>query len=321
MSYQRYNFAQPTMRDVRPVDPVLTNLSFGFRNERFLYDQIAPNYRSSEKSGRYTIFTRDYWFRRQGGATRAATSPYLRLGYGVEFATFDTVEIGFEKVLGDPIRASSQTPEDLQRVDVEFLVNQLQMEMEVQAAAELFVTGVWGTSTTLTGTNQWSDYANSDPIADSDLAIRTILRNTGARPNTLFVGLVGWEKLKEHPLVLDKYKHTQTAIMTPQLVAAVLGIQTLVVGDTVRNTANEGSAFVGADIWTDNALYLVKNTPGLGVANGAYTYIWDEKGNFPWAVENYRDENVRADVTRVFTHRDYVITSSQHGYLLLDTAA
>lgn len=320
-NYKRYAFAQPTIRDVRPVDPVLTNLSFAFRNARFLYEKIAPHFQTNEKSGTYFIYDRDFWFRRQEGAERAPDSPYLRVGYGVSTATFNAQEIGFEKVLGDPIRAASQTPEDLQRMDVEFLTNLLQLDLEIQAAAELFVTGVWGTSTTLTGTDQWSDYANSDPIANSDTAIRTILRNTGARPNTLFVGLVGWERLKEHPLVLDKYKHTQVGIMTPQLVAAALGIDELVIGDSVRNTGAEGAAFSGADIWTDNALFLVRNNPSLGVANGAYTYIWNERGNFPWAIENYRDENIRAEVTRAFTHRDFVVTSSQHGYLYIDLAA
>ncbi len=321
MSYKRFQFAQPTARDVRPVDPVLTNLSFAYKNSRFLHAAIAPYIEVPEKSGTYFIYDRDFWFRRLDGAVRGPESPYLRIGYGVSTSTYSALEIGFEKVLGDPIKAASQTPEDLQRMDVEFLTNQIQLELEIRAAAELFVTGIWGTSTTLTGTDQWSDFANSDPIANADTAIRTILRNTGARPNVLFVGLVGWEKLKEHPLVLDKYKHTQTAIMTPALVAAVLGLEEIVVGDSVRNTGAEGAAFVGADVWTDNALFLCRNNPSLGVANGASCFIWNERGNFPWAVDSYREEDRRADVTRVFTHFDFVLTSAQHGYMYLDTAA
>ena len=321
MKYNRYNFALPTGRDVRPVDPVLTNLSFAFKNARFLHPAIAPYAEVSERTGTYFIYTRDFWLRRQEGAVRAADAPYLRVGYGVETATYSTVEIGYEKLLGDPIKAASQTPESLQMMDLQFLTNLIQLELEIRAAAELFVTGIWGTSTTLTGNDQWSDYANSDPIANADTAIRTILRNTGSRPNVGFVGLVGWERLKEHPLITDKYKHTQVGIMTPQLVAAALGLEEIVVGDSVRNTGAEGAPFVGADIWTDNFLFLTRNQPGLGVANGAYTYIWNERGNFPWAVDNYRDEERRGDVTRVFTHHDFVLTSSQHGYLYLDVAA
>lgn len=313
--------AQPSVKDVRPVDPVLTNLSIGFRNERFLWDRIAPPASVLQKSGTYMIYTRDFWFRRQRGAVRAENGEYLRVGYGVTNATYSAIERGFEKALGDPERKASQTPEQLEMVDVAFLTNLLQLEMEKDIAAETFVSGKWGTDTTLAGANQWSDYASSDPIKDSDVASRTIRRNTGAKPNTLFVGALAWEKLKEHPLILDKYKHTQKGVMTPELVAAVLEIGELIVGDTVENTAAEGGTFAGADLWTDNVLFLVRNAPGLGVGNGAYTFIWDERGNVPWAIEQYRDERIRSEVSRIFTHYVPKVVSAQHGYLYLDAVA
>ncbi len=313
--------AQPTLRDVRPVDPVTTALSIGFKNDRFLWDQIAPVARVDEKSATYFSYDRDFWFRRQEGAERAAEGPYTRVGYELSTGTYSTNEYGFEKLLGDVTQAASQTPESLASQDVSFLTNLIQLELEKLAAAAFFVTGVWGTSNTLAGGNQWSDFASSDPIADFDTARRTVKRNTGGTVNSAFIGLLGWEKLKEHPLILDKYKHTQTGIMTPALVASVLDIPELIVGDTVENTAAEGATFVGADIWTDNCLVMVKNAPSLGVANGAYMYIWDERGNVPWAMETYRNEKERSDVSRVFTHADPVITSAQHGYLFLDLAA
>lgn len=315
------HFAQPTQRDVRPVDPVTTALSIGFKNERFLWDQIAPVATVTEKSATFFSYDRDFWFKRQEGAERAAQGPYTRVGYEVSTGTYNCIEYGFEKPLGDVTQSASQTPESLASQDVSFLTNLIQLELEKLAAAKFFVTGVWGTSNTLTGANQWSDYAGSDPIANIDLARRTVRRNTGGIPNSLFIGLLAWEKLKEHPLILDKYKHTQKGIMTPELVAAVLDVPELVVGDTVENTAQEGATFVGADIWADNALLIVKNAPALGVANGAYMYIWDERGNVPWAMETYRDETIRSDVSRVFTHADPKIVSAQHGYLFLDTVA
>lgn len=311
----------PTLKDVRLVNPVLTNLSIGYMNKRFLWNMIAPFARQDQQSGTYAIYTRDYWFRRQAGALRAASGPYTRVGYGVSSDTYATKERGFERALDDSIRNGSQLPEDMKITDVRFLTNLMELELEKDVAAACFVTGVWGTTTTLSGTDQWSDYDASDPIAKADLAKRTIRRNTGAVPNVMFVGALAWEKLKEHPLLLDKYKHTQRGILTEELVAAALGVESLVVGDSVENTAAEGGAFNGSDIWTDNALFLVRNNPGLGVANGAYTFIWDENGNVPWGIEEYRDETVRSDVTRIRTHYVPEIVSSQHGYIFLDCVA
>ena len=321
MVKRKLYFAQPTVRDVRPVDPVTTALSIGFKNSRFLWDQIAPVATVDEKSATFFSYDRDFWFKRQEGAERAAEGPYTRVGYEVSTDNYNCIEYGFEKPLGDVTAAASQTPESLAAQDVSFLTNLIQLELEKLAAAEFFVTGQWGTSNTLAGGNQWSDFASSDPIADIDVARRTVKRNTGGDINSMFVGLLGWEKLKEHPLILDKYKHTQVGIMTPALVASVLDIPELIVGDTVENTAQEGASFVGADIWADNALLLVKNAPALGVANGAYMYIWDERGNVPWAMETYREEGSRSEVSRVFTHADPKIVSAQHGYLFLDLVA
>lgn len=311
--------SQPTIRDVRPVDPVLTNLSIGFKNEKFLWDKIAPSSKVDQKSGTFFIYTRDFWFRRPQGVKRGSDGEYSRVGYGVSTDTYNTDEHGLEHAIDDAKRKASQTPEDLETIGTQYLTNLIQLELEKQVAAAAFVTGVWGTSNTLTGANKWSDYDGSDPIANVDLATRTVKRNTGAKPNTLFVGRLGWENLKEHPLILDKYKHTQKGIMTPELVAAVLDVDELVVGDSVENTAQEGASFTGGDIWTDNALVLVRNNPALGVANGAYTFQWDERGNIPWAVETYRDEKVRSDILRVFSHWVVKIVSAQHGYLFLDT--
>lgn len=311
----------PTLNDVRPVNPVLTDLSIGFKNERFLWDKIAPPAEKPEKSATYFTYTRDYWFRRLSGALRASSGPYTRADYGLSTATYNALERGFEKVIPDPDRAASQTPESLDAMATRFLTNLIQLELEKDVAAAAFITGVWGTSTTLAGTDQWSDFDASDPIDKIEVAKRTIRRNTGAKPNTLFLGALAWEKLKEHPLILDKYKHTMKGIMTPELVAAALELAEVVVGDSVENTAAEGAAFAGADIWTDNALLVVRNDPAIDVAAGAFTFVWNEKNNVPWAVEDYRDENLRADVIRVFTHYDIKIVSAQHGYMFLDCVA
>ena len=317
----RAMFAQPTLADLRPVSPVTQNLSIASRNENFLWDKIAPVAEVSEKSGTVPIYSAGFWFRRQEGAERAPEGPYLRVGYGTTTTTYDAIEYGFEKLLGDPVVAGSQFPDAQEEVAAAFITNLIQLELEKRVAAATFVTSVWGTETTLSGTDQWSDLSSSDPVADAQVARRTVRRATGGEPNQLFIGALAWEKLSEHPLILDKYKHTQMAIMTPELVAPLMGVDEIIVGDSVEETTAEGGAGTTSDIWTDNALFSVSNRPGLMVAAGAFTFMWNERSNIPWAMETYRDESRRSMVTRGFTHADPKIVSSAHGYLILDTVA
>ena len=316
---------QPTIFDVRPVNPVLTNMSIAGRNKNFLAEKIAPFAVQPQKSGTYFIYTPSYWMRVPTGSYRASDGPYTQLGYGVTSSTYTTSEHGYEKLLPDPIRNASQTPEDLQMKDVQFLTNALQMDLESAVAAKLFTSGVWGAGDiTLNGTAgttsvplyQWDDYANSDPIANAKAARLAVHRLVGQYPTTMFIGVSSWQKLIEHPLLLEKYKYTQKGILTEELIAAVFMVDEVVVGDTSYNSAAEGQTAVGADIWGTNALFLCRNSPTLGVANGAYTFIWDEIGNNPWAIQDYRDEKLRGTMTRIMTHWDINTVSNSFGYMV-----
>jgi hypothetical protein len=313
--------ALPTLRDVRPVNPVLTDMSIGLKNAKFFWDQIAPVKPTDQQSGTYFIYTRDYWMRRWENALRAPEGASTRINYGVSTDTYNALERSFEKPLGRVTLNASQTPENLQTQDVAFLTNAIQLELEKLAAAAFFVTGVWGTSTTLAGGDQWSDFANSDPIANVDTAMNTIRRGTGNKPNSMFIGVTAWQKLREHPLILDKYKHTQAGIMTPQLVAAALELDEVIVGESAENTGAPGGTYAGADIWTDNVLFLVKANPALGTPNGGTSFVWNEANNVPWAVEEYDEPQTKSHVTGVFTHVDMEVTSAQSGYIYLDAVA
>ena len=112
-----------------------------------------------------------------------------------------------------------------------------------------------------------------------------------------------------------------TSIVSPDATSRNLCVDEVVVGDSVKNTAAEGATFVGADIWTDNAVFLVRNNPGLFVANGAQSFIWNERNNVPWAIDRYEEESIRSLIIRAFTHTDVKVVSSQHGYMYLDLVA
>ncbi len=317
----KMRFAEPTLTDLRPVDPVVSNLSIATRNEAFYWDQLAPVMEVGEKSGTIPIYTSGFWFRRQQGAERAAEAPYLRVGYGTTSTTYDTIEYGFEKLLGDPIVAGSQFPDNQEQVAADFIANLIQLEMEKLASAEFFVTGKWNSETTLTSTDQWSDQDASDPVSDINTGRRTIRREVGVNPNLLALGSLAYEQLQEHPLLQDKFKYTTPGPLNESQIAEALGVDEIIVMDSVEETTVQGGAGTRADIWTDNALLLVRNQPGLMVRNGGYMVMWNEKGNIPWSIDTYREEPRRSNVTRGFTHADPKVVSSVHGYLILDVAA
>jgi len=308
-------------------DVALSNLSIAYAQDlsRFIATQVFPEVPVDRRSDKYYIWARDFWHRSVMGR-KAAGSNAPRMGLGVDNATFTCEGFWLEYLLDRDTLANEDAAVDSERAASEWLAYQAMLNREVQFAADHFVTGVWGTSTALTGTDQWDDFDNSDPIAKAKTAIQTIEKNTGAAPNTLVVNAEVWDNgLSEHPLLIDKYKHTQKGIMTPELVAAVLGIEKLLVARAVRNTAVEKAeateSYTGAYIFAKNSLFL-NVVPAVSLLQPAAgkTFNWRPNG-LGLSIERYEDERADADVLRIRDYYDQKITSTQHGYMYTEAVS
>lgn len=109
-----------------------------------------------------------------------------------------------------------------------------------------------GNYATLTGTDQWSDYTNSDPVDD----VNTYLSAIYASPDAKLVGWMGWDvwlKLKEHPAILERVKYGgspgSAAAVSMQAVAQVFGLDDLLVGSVRSTSTNENQTASYSRMW------------------------------------------------------------------------
>ena len=310
---------QPAFGEVRPaeINPVLSGLSIGFKNPRFYWDLLAPYQSVDQQSGTYFKYDREYWFRHQSGGDRAPASPYTRVGYGLSVASYACYEIGYEKALDEVIRAASLYPMDLVTSDISFLTNQIQMEIERRAVDALFnKDGVWSVDKVKAADVRWDDAA-VNPIKDIREGSNRIKRTTGARPNTLFMGSDVWDALQMNPTLVGMYHYNTAGLITMAQLQEAFDIPNIYVGDNSYTTGEEGQDDDDTnytDFYKSHALLLCREVPGLSVANGATSFIWDEAGNVPWAAQDYFENNIRSIINRVFSHFDFKVVSDSHGY-------
>ena len=97
----------------------------------------------------------------------------------------------------------------------------------------------------LSGESQFS-HANSDPFTVFDMAKRAIKRSIGRKANVCIIAGDVWQVLKEHPKVIEKIKYVQTGIITPEIFAKLIDVDTVKIGEAVYE---ESSTL--KDIWTD----------------------------------------------------------------------
>ncbi len=91
---------------------------------------------------------------------------------------------------------------------------------------------------------------DSIPFVIFNNAVEAVRRKIAVRPNVCVIGASVFASLKEHPAVLDRIKYTQHAVITIDLLKALLNFEQLYVGDAVYvdDAGNQ------PDIWSDNVI-------------------------------------------------------------------
>lgn len=158
----------------------------------------------------------------------------------------------------------------LQR-STELVMAAVQNRREFRAASLVFNAANYGAGNkaTLSGTGQWSDFTNSDPLS----VILTALDSMIMRPN---VGVLGREvatKLRTHPKICKAVfgNNTDAGVAPLQAIADLLELEELVVGDAWVNTAAPGQPAAMSRAWGKHASFLFRDMnadPNGGVTFG-----------------------------------------------------
>ena len=267
---------QPTRNSVH-VDAVLTNISVAYIQDRSKYvaTQVFPIISVDKVSDVYFTYTKNDWFRDEA-QRRADSTESAGSGYNLTTASYNADVWAFHKDIGNQTRANADNPINLDSEATEFVTQRLLLRQERKFVSDVFTTGVWGTDRTLAGTDQWSDFVNSDPRDDVDTAVEAILGVTGFRPNTMVVGWQVWRQLKNHPDFREQIKYTSSDNMTPGMVARMLEIDRFIVASSIYATNEEGGTAAysfnfGKAAW----IGYVNPSPGLLAPSAGYTFAWN----------------------------------------------
>mgnify|MGYP001572383948 CR=1 FL=1 len=311
------------------VDELLTDISVAYvqSSTNYVASRFAPTVEVQKQSGIVPQYSRADFLRSEM-QKRAAGSGYARVGYRTDNTlTYLCEEFGAEHPIDDAVRANASGSYDADRDATIYLTQQGLLKMEKEWAAACFSTGVWtGTSDAgdlVSGTDftAWSNAA-STPIEDIHDANFRMQRGTGFLANKLTVGLQSWYDLKNHPDIVDRYKHTSAESITTDMVARLLDLDEVLVASAVENTAGEGASHSGAHIVTaDRAvLSFTPDSPSLMQPSAAYTVAWNGLlgSNSGMVVERYREDAINSDIIRVRGAWDHKVIAPVLGAMFLN---
>ena len=278
----------PTTSDVH-VDSALTSISVAYlqRQDQFAARTVFPVVPVAKQSDVYYKYNRGDQNRDQA-AKRAPGAESSGGGYRLTTEPYSCDVWAIHSDVTDPMLANADAALNPEDDAAEFVMHQLLIRQEAEFASSFMAGGIWAndfdgvaSSPSAGETIQWSDMTSGDPIGDMRTAKYSILENTGQMPNVLVIGARVLEALVDHPDIVDRVKYGAQTTGSPaqvneQTLAALFGLDRIVVSTAVQNTAAEGLAESSSFIVGKHALLTHSApNPGLMVPSAGYTFSWN----------------------------------------------
>ncbi|MDQ7818177.1 MAG: hypothetical protein RDU14_14215 [Melioribacteraceae bacterium] len=305
-----------TLQDKRIVDPVLTNIARGYSNSAFIAKSLFPVVNVDKEGGKIPQFNKEAF--RIYNTERAIRAKSNRISpEGRSTIDFTLTEHDLEYPMDYRETQEDIFPLKIHATQVTTDGISLRHEKICADLVQDLSSYPAGNKVTLSSADKFDNPA-SNPFLIFDTAKEAIRGKIAKRPNVCLLGALTYKALKNHPLILDRIKYTQHAVITPDLLKNLLDFDELYVGDAVF--ATDSNSF--SDIWLDNVIlaYVPKQnqeTP-RSYYEPAFAYTLQKNG-FPLVdtyVENGKVTLVRN--TNIFTAK---IVGSDAGYLINDTNA
>lgn len=269
------------------IDSGLTNISIAYiqNQDNFVADKVFPIVDVMHASDEYFVFNMGD-FNRDEAKDRAPATESAGGDFGLTTDTYSIKVKAFHKDVA--WQTSKNADFDLERAATEYVTQKMLIAKEKQFVSSYMTTGVWGyqrtggTSGSLASGEvvRWSDYANSDPIGDVENAAEAIQAKTGFRPNKMVMGRRVYNKLKNHPDLIDRINGGATtdkpAMVVRALMAQIFEVDEILVLDAIENTAKEGQTATTDFIGGKNVLLAyAAPSPSLMAPSAGYMFSWN----------------------------------------------
>lgn len=313
--------SQMTPAGARVVDPVLSTIAQGYSNAEMVASALFPSVRVPTRGGKIITFGKEDFM--LYGSQRAPGENTKRVQFGYSGGNFALVDYGLEgQVPIEVMQEGMAVPGiDHGAMAVRKVSGIMALRLEKQAADIARTAGSYASSNkvTLTSTAQWSDFSGtSNPINNIETAKDAVRAATGKRANTVVMGAAVMSKLRQHPVVVDRMKHTGRDVAKAEILAALFGVQRVLVGDAIYSN-DAGTAFT--DVWGKDVVVAyteLGSVADMGAPSYGYTYTLD---GYPMAEEPYYDRNTKSWVYPVTRAEAPVLASASAGYLITNAVA
>lgn len=239
-------------------DQLLTNVSSIFVPEGYVSEDVLPLVTSKQKTGKLAKYGNNHL--RIEHALAGGRGEYRRVEPITRSTTgFEIESHGLSGVVTEDDYSNVQVPYKAEEDETLGLSTLIWLNKENALAGTLTSTSVITQNTTLSGTAQFNDYANSDPLDKFKTARLAVRDGCGLPPNFAVMDWKVANTLAYHPGILEALGFTQNRAgqLSDQELAKALGVERLYIAKAMYNSAKEGQADVLAALWGKHIVFGV----------------------------------------------------------------
>ena len=299
------------LQALRVQDPVLTNLAKGYHNLELVGEVLMPTVEIDKEAGKIPKFGRLAF--RLPSTVRNLRGTSNRLD-PEDITAIDVALEEHDVEYAIDYREENEAIFSLRQFALNTTQDVIALGREKEVATLALDESKYdsGNKVTLSGTSKITS-KQADIFAMFDTGIRAVKRAIGRKPNVCVIAGDVWAALKEHPAVIEKLKYSQVAIVTPEVFAKLIGIDTVKIGEAVYEESNQLK-----DIWSD-AIVLAYVAPRSTERKGtvyepSYGYTVRRQGGL--FVDTYKENGGKLEVIRTTDiHKPHLLGASA-GYLI-----
>ena len=306
------------------VQPRLTQITMALRPMDFIADIVLPRVMSPLK---FSIT--------KNRPDEAYSIPQTRIGRTgvanrIETGADDTTYTCEDHGLEDPVPVSDRDwaqsqmaawdPYDEATINV---ASGLYLAREQRVANLVFGLNSYAATLreTLSGTDQWSDYVNSNPRK----AILKAMDKMLIRPNTAIFGQTTWTDFRQHPKVVASVRATdaEEGAISRSQAAELLEMDNVFVGATQHNSAAKGLAGSYSRLWGRHFAMIYLNPMVTSSTSKLTTFGFtaEFEGMVTGTYHEARTGVKGADVVKTIDRIREVVTENLCGYFFQNAVA
>lgn len=247
------------------TDAVLSDLAFTRMAEpdEHIHDRILPNKYVDRGADKYYYANNNHLKipNTDRGGISDANMVDFDYSTGTYFATMKSLAHFIpDEMIQD---ADDYIKRNYEKDATEYLTWMIRQDKEKRAATLCTDLNTLTYNETLTGTAQFSDYNNSNPIQKIKTRMQTLHLQGGKKPNTIIFSAPAWYTTSEHPQVLDRapnYNRSTLGVNQETfkeiLKQSGIPIENVIVAESTYNTASEGATDSFSYIWGTGYIIL-----------------------------------------------------------------